>query len=116
MVASLTVTFDRPVTVDPGALQVRRQDGALVGVFLITSVVNGRTGAVVGFTGPGIVGGSPADGNYTLTVRGDLIHDAVPLPSPSRDRPVIPLFRPGWARLNRRVFGQDLLNVTCPPD
>ncbi len=77
MVTSLTVTFDRLVTVDPGAFELRRQDGSLVGLNVATSVADGRTVAVLTFSGPGIVGGSLADGNYTLTVRGDRARDAV---------------------------------------
>ena len=42
-----------------------------------TSVVDGRTVAVLTFTGSGIIGGSLADGNYTLTIRGDHIRDEV---------------------------------------
>src|SRR5262249_40189713 len=35
----------------------------------------GRTVVVLTFTGADIIGGSLADGNYTLTVRGDRVHD-----------------------------------------
>ena len=76
MVNSLTVTFDRVVTFDPGAFGLRRQDGSVVGL-IATSVVGGRTVAVLTFNGPGIIGGSLADGNYTLTIRGDRIRDEV---------------------------------------
>ena len=31
--------------------------------------------AVLTFTGPDIIGGSLADGSYTLTIRSDLVHD-----------------------------------------
>jgi arylsulfatase A-like enzyme len=75
MVKSLTVTFDRQVTLDPGAFRLGRAGGGEVGVSVATSVVDGRTVAVLTFTGPGIVGGSLADGNYTLTVRGDRVRD-----------------------------------------
>jgi hypothetical protein len=38
-------------------------------------VVGGRTVAVLTFSGAEFVGGSLADGRYTLTVRADLVHD-----------------------------------------
>ena len=65
------------MTLDPGAFELRRQDGSLVELNVAASVVNGRTVAVLTFAGPDIVGGSLADGNYTLTIRGDRVHDAV---------------------------------------
>jgi hypothetical protein len=75
MVNSLTVTFNRVVTIDPRAFELRRQDGSLVGLTILTSVVDGRTVAALTFTGADVVGGSLADGNYTLSVRGDRVHD-----------------------------------------
>jgi hypothetical protein len=77
MVNSLTVTFDREVTLDAGAFELRKKNGSLVGLNVATSVVDGQTAAVLTFTGSGIIGGSLADGNYTLTVRGDHARDAV---------------------------------------
>jgi N-acetylglucosamine-6-sulfatase len=75
MVNSLAITFDRVVTLDPGAFGLLRQGRSAVGLTVSASVVDGRTVAVLSFTGPGIVGGSLADGNYTLTIRGDRIRD-----------------------------------------
>jgi hypothetical protein len=75
MVNSLTVTFDGEVTLDPGAFALSRADGSPVGLTVAASVVDGRTVAVLTFTGPDIVGGSLADGSYTLTVLGDRVHD-----------------------------------------
>jgi len=77
MVNSLTVTFDRVVTLDPGAFELRGEGGDVSGVTIETSVVGGRTLAVLTFTGPGIVGSSLADGTYTLTIRGDRVRDLV---------------------------------------
>ena len=77
MVNSLTITFDRVVTFDPGAFGLQRQDGSVVGLNVAASVVGGRTVAVLTFTGTDIIGGSLADGNYTLTIRGDHIRDEV---------------------------------------
>ena len=75
MVNSLTVTFDGPVAIDAGAFELTRQDGSPVGLNVAASVVDGRTVAVLTFAGPGVVGGSLADGGYTLTVRADRVHD-----------------------------------------
>jgi hypothetical protein len=75
MVTSLTVTFDRVVTFDPGAFEVWDEKGSEVQLDLATSVIDGRTVAVLTFGGPGITGGSLADGSYQLTIRGDHIRD-----------------------------------------
>jgi arylsulfatase A-like enzyme len=77
MVKSLTVTFDRVVTLDPGAFGLQDGSGGEVQLNVVTSVVGGRTVAVLTFTGAGLIGGSLADGNYTLTVRGDHVRDEV---------------------------------------
>jgi hypothetical protein len=77
MVNSLTITFDRIVTFDPGAFGLKRQDGSAVGLNVVASVVDGRTIAVLTFTGTDVIGGSLADGSYTLTIRGDHIRDEV---------------------------------------
>ena len=74
-VTSLTVTFDGPVTLDSGAFELRGQDGGLVSLNVATSTENGKTVAVLTFTGADIVAGSLADGSYTLTVRADRVHD-----------------------------------------
>ena len=75
MVNSLTVTFDGPVTLDAGAFELLGPEGSPVEVAVAMSVMNGQTVAVITFTGPEIVGGSLADGSYTLTVRADRVHD-----------------------------------------
>jgi hypothetical protein len=77
MVNSLTVTFDREVTFDSGAFEVYKQDGTRVGLNVTTSVVDGRTVAVLTFSGPGVIGGSLADGNYSLVIHGDRVRDTV---------------------------------------
>jgi len=77
MVNSLTVTFDRVVTFDPGAFMLQHNDGAEVNFNVDASVVGGRTVGVLTFTGPGIISGSLADGSYMLTIRGDHIRDLV---------------------------------------
>jgi N-acetylglucosamine-6-sulfatase len=75
MVNSLTVTFDRVVTFDPGAFGLQRQHGGEVSLNVAASVVDGHTVAVLTFTGSGTIGGSLVDGDYTLTIRGDHIRD-----------------------------------------
>jgi hypothetical protein len=75
MVNRVTVTFAGTAVLDPGAIELRRQDGSLVGADLAASVVGGKTVAVLTFAGPGFVGGSLADGTYILTVRADRVHD-----------------------------------------
>jgi N-acetylglucosamine-6-sulfatase len=77
MVNSLTITFDRVVTFDPGAFGLQRDDGSEIGLNVAASVVGGRTVAVLTFSGSDIIGGSLADGNYTLTLWGDQIRDLV---------------------------------------
>lgn len=75
MVHSLTITFDRVVTFDPGAFGLQRQDGGAVSLSVTTSVVGGRTVATLSFGGSDVIGASLADGTYTLTVRGDQVRD-----------------------------------------
>src|SRR4029077_6599667 len=74
MVNSLTVTFDGAAILDPGAIELRGQDGNLVDAQVSISLVGGKTVAVLTFAGSEFVGGSLADGNYTLTVRAGLVH------------------------------------------
>jgi hypothetical protein len=79
-VTSLTVTFGGLVTLDPGAFDVLQQGGGLIGLDVTTSVVDGRTLAVLTFAGPDIVGGSLPDGSYTLVIRSDWIIDSLGQP------------------------------------
>jgi hypothetical protein len=74
MVNSLTVTFSTIVTMDPGAFEVRHQNGNLVTDSFTSSVVGDHTVAAITFAGAEIIGGSLADGNYTLTVLADHVH------------------------------------------
>src|SRR5262249_10583022 len=75
MVNQITVTFGGRAILDAGAIELRRQDGSLVGAQLSIALVNGKTVAVLTFAGAEFVGGSLADGNYTLTVLADRVHD-----------------------------------------
>jgi hypothetical protein len=75
MVNRVTVTFGGAVVLDPGAIELRRQDGSLVDAKFDISLVNGKTVAVLTFAGTEFVGGSLADGSYTLTVLSNHVHD-----------------------------------------
>jgi arylsulfate sulfotransferase len=75
MINGITVTFGGTVVLDPGAIELRRQDGSLVGAQVNISLLGGKTVAVLTFIGTDFVGGSLADGSYTLTVRADRVHD-----------------------------------------
>src|SRR5262249_46562497 len=75
MVNRVTVTFSGAAVLDPGAIELRRQDGGRVDSQITISVVGGKTVAGLTFAGPEFVGGPLADGRYTLTVRADRVHD-----------------------------------------
>ncbi len=75
MVNSITVTFSGPVILDPGAIELRRQDGTLVDAEVNIAQAASKTVAVLTFAGPGFTGGSLADGTYTLRVLADRVHD-----------------------------------------
>ena len=77
MVTSLTVNMSASVTIDSGAFEVHTKDGVPIGVLVSTSQVDGRTVAVLKFTGADVMGGSLPDGRYTLTLHGDKMHDAL---------------------------------------
>jgi hypothetical protein len=71
MVNSITVTFSGIVNLMPGAFQLTNQTtGGAEGISWATSTVNNRTVAVIAFSGSDIIGGSLADGRYTLTTNG----------------------------------------------
>jgi ELWxxDGT repeat protein len=75
IVRSITVTFSEILTIDAGAFELRQQGGGLVGLEVRTALVDGKTVAMLTFTGNDIIGGSLADGSYTLFMRADHIHD-----------------------------------------
>jgi hypothetical protein len=68
MVPSPTVPFDRQATLDAAIFEPRRQDGS--------SVMKGATAAVVSFSKPDFIAGSPANGNKALSVHSGKTHDA----------------------------------------
>jgi hypothetical protein len=75
MVTSLTVTFSIVVHLDPGAFELVRQDGSVIQFQVAQTVVGGHSVDTLTFVGAGILGGSLADGHYTLTIHGGLVHD-----------------------------------------
>lgn len=75
MVNSITITFGGAAILDPGAIELRRQDGSLVDLHTDISILGGKTVAVLTFVGSEFVVGSLADGSYTLTVLADHVHD-----------------------------------------
>jgi hypothetical protein len=75
MINRITVNFSGAVVLDPGAIELRREDGSLVNAALNITLANGRTSAALSFIGPEFIGGSLADGSYTLTIRADRVHD-----------------------------------------
>jgi titin len=75
MVTSITVTFNTVVTLDAGAIEVVNEGGNVEGVIVTTSVVNGKTVAMLTFTGDDVIGGSLADGHYNLITHAEKVHD-----------------------------------------
>src|SRR5437870_9710745 len=58
-----------------GAFELDQNGGSPIDVLVSTSVIGGRTIAVLTFAGSDIIGGSLADGSYILTLQTDRIHD-----------------------------------------
>jgi hypothetical protein len=77
MVRSITVTLSGEVTLDAGAFELVRDDGTVVTPDVEVAVVDGMTVATLTFSGPDIIGGSLADGQYTLTIRGDKVRNGL---------------------------------------
>lgn len=77
MVNRITVTFSGAAVLDPGAIELRRQDGSLVDAHIGITLLGGKTVATLTFAGPEFVGGSLADGSYALTVHADHVHDRI---------------------------------------
>jgi hypothetical protein len=69
-VTSLTVTFNEVVSLDLASFTLLASDGTPVDVQVTSSVVNGRTVAVLSF------GAALADGSYALTIRSSGVQDS----------------------------------------
>ena len=77
MVTSLTFAFSSRVRLGRDAFEVLRADGTPVAAEVGSGTFGGVTWAWLTFTGDDVVAGSLADGNYTLTIRGDSIRDVL---------------------------------------
>ena len=79
MVSRLTVTFSEVVTgVDASSFVLTNTTTDTVIVPMVaTEIINGKTVATLTFSGAGIIGGSLADGNYTLKTLASSVSDAV---------------------------------------
>ncbi len=75
-VTSISVIFSDLVALEEDALELRRQDGRLVNVNVFAFELDGKTVALLTFTGSDILGGSLPDGNYRLTIHGERVLDA----------------------------------------
>jgi hypothetical protein len=69
-VTGLTVTFNEVVSLDPASFALLASDGTPVDVQVTSSVVNGRTVAVLSF------GAALADGSYALTIQATGVQDS----------------------------------------
>ncbi|MBX7103853.1 MAG: Ig-like domain repeat protein [Gemmataceae bacterium] len=76
IVRSISVTFDRVVTLLPGAFELTLVGGIAPTVSVMTSTVAGKTMATLTFGGTGIVAGSLADGVYSLRLVASKVVDA----------------------------------------
>ena len=78
MVRELTVTFSEVVSgVDASSFVLTNTTtGTQVTPTVTTQVLNGKTVATLTFTGAQFIGGSLADGNYTLTTLAGVVSDA----------------------------------------
>jgi hypothetical protein len=63
------------VTLDPGAFALVGQEDGAIQLTVVQAVVDGQSVDTLTFSGPDIIGGSLADGQYILTVYGGLVHD-----------------------------------------
>jgi hypothetical protein len=75
MVTSPTVTFSTVVPLDPGAFALVGQDGGVIPLTVSQADADGHSVDTLTFSGAGIVGGSLADSQCTLTSHGGLVHD-----------------------------------------
>ena len=82
MIGTLTVQFNRPVALGPGAIELRNRAGRRYPLRVETSLVDGRTVALVRPLGPGTFAGSLRDGRYTLIVHWSRITDPAGRPFP----------------------------------
>jgi len=75
-ITSVTVTFDRLVTLDPRAVFVLRSDGLKPGQQWQVIEENGKTKVIITFSGAGTEGGSLRDGKWLVKVLPGRVHRA----------------------------------------
>lgn len=75
MVKTLTVTFDTAVTVDPAGVTIYNVRGDTTHFSMQFALVNGKT--VLTFTFPNGIGGSIADGRWTLRINAGAVKSVV---------------------------------------
>lgn len=78
MVRSVTVNFQEPVALDPGAFQLNLPAGVQPVTLSVTPALGNGTFSqsyVVTFSGPGIIGNSLQDGEYVLNVVASKVHN-----------------------------------------
>jgi len=76
VVRELTVTFDEEVNADASSfLLMNTTTNKQIIPMVTTELIDGRTVATLTFNGSGIVGGSLADGDYTLTTLASALTD-----------------------------------------
>jgi hypothetical protein len=76
-ISNITIAFDGLVAIEPGAFELRRE-GIQKPLKLNAAIweQDGRTLARLTFKGHQVVGGSLADGQYRLIIRGDRVRNA----------------------------------------
>jgi RHS repeat-associated protein len=78
MLTSITVTFNQVVALAAGAFVLSPDAGGpAISLNQAVQIVNGRTVVTLTFAGTGIIGGSLADGRYTLTIVSVNVHDSL---------------------------------------
>jgi uncharacterized repeat protein (TIGR01451 family) len=76
MVNRIVVTFSGQVSLDARSFELVKQSGGVTSLNIATKVVDDKTVAILTFSHRDIIGGSLADGQYSLLIHGDRIHDA----------------------------------------
>ena len=76
MVKGVTASFGQVLNFGSAAFEIRRSDGYTPTLNVTPVVVGNQSVVALTFSGPGIVGGSLPDGNYTLTIAADQVTDS----------------------------------------
>ncbi len=77
VVRTVSIEFDSPVTIDPGAFEVQTKDGSLVSITSQIDALPNRTRATIAFLGSSVDPyGSLLDGEYQVMIREGFVRDA----------------------------------------